>query len=411
MKSHQIMAFLTAMSFFQLLNAQSTEDHYVGTFSNQQTGLVLSMGKTANGSYQGFFQLQGQQFPFANGQKALGMINAEYQYNGSAFTFSLSRLLGEYYVTSEGVSIPVVKTSDQPVAGNKSTPGANTTKTSTPPTPSTAATSDKATSTAPVATGARVSDPYSGFSFQCPSGWQSQAQGGGFVLNKPGAEVPLSVSTHDYKSLAEIRAQVIDANDPSTNSYLKGQTQAYGSNALLIRFDGTVKGQAVVIEMISMLSPNGGGINIAATGAANLYNAAYTSSLKSVANSVQFSKPQVSGIAEQWKQKVKGKRLEYFKTGNGQADHFTIHVCSNGSFVYKNDSSYSSNNASGDFSYAGAGADEGKWQVIAKGTQPTLVLKFNDGRIWEYPLSNGQAGNEILLNGKRYFVQAGTVCN
>lgn len=405
------MALLTAMSFFQLLNAQSTEDHYVGTFSNQQTGLVLSMGKASNGSYQGYFQLQGQQFPFASGQKALGMINAEYQYNGSAFAFSLSRLLGEYYVTSEGVSIPVVKTSDQPVAVNKSTPGANTTKTSTPPTPSNAATSDKATATAPVATGARVSDPYSGFSFQCPSGWQSQAQGGGFLLNKPGAEIPLSVSTHDYNSLAEIRAQVIDANDPSTSTYLKGQTQAYGSNALLIRFDGTVKGQAVVIEMISMLSPNGGGIKIAATGAANFYNATCTSSLKSVANSVQFSKPQVSGIAEQWKQKVKGKKLEYFKTDNGLADHFTIHVCSNGTFVYKNDSSYISNNASSNFSYVNAGGDEGKWQVIAKGTQPTLVLKFNDGRVWEYPLANGQAGNEILLNGKRYFVQAGTVCN
>jgi hypothetical protein len=163
--------------------------------------------------------------------------------------------------------------------------------------------------------------------------------------------------------------------------------------------------------MISMLSPNGGGINIAATGAANFYNATYTSSLKSVANSVQFSKPQVSGIAEQWKQKVKGKKLEYFKTDNGLADHFTIHVCSNGTFVYKNDSSYISNNASSNFSYVNAGGDEGKWQVIAKGTQPTLVLKFNDGRVWEYPLANGQAGNEILLNGKRYFVQAGTVCN
>lgn len=405
------MALLTAMSFFQLLNAQRTEDHYVGTFSNQQTGLVLSMGKASNGSYQGFFQLQGQQFPFASGQKALGMINAEYQYNGSAFAFSLSRLLGEYYVTSEGVSIPVVKTSDQPVAANKSTPGANAPKTSTPPTTSTAANSDKTATTAPAATGARISDPYSGFSFQCPGGWQSQAQGGGFLLNKPGAEIPLSVSTHDYNSLAEIRAQVIDANDPSTSTYLKGHTQAYGSNALLIRFDGTVKGQAVVIEMISMLSSNGGGINIAATGAANLYSTTYSSLLKSVANSVQFNKPQVSGIAEQWKQKVKGKRLEYFKTDNGLADHFTIHVCSNGAFVYKNDSSYISNNASSNFSYASAGGDEGKWQVIAKGNQPTLVLKFNDGRVWEYPLSNGQAGNEILLNGKRYFVQAGTVCN
>ena len=413
MKTHKIMALFTAMALFQTLSGQSSsEDHYVGTFSNSQSGLVLSMDKAADGTYQGFFQLQGQQYSFSKGTKLLGMINAEYQYNGQAFAFSLSRLVGDYYVTSEGVSIPVVKTANQPVAATKSTGDASPSSksgTATSPTPASGA-GTKATTTAPVATGARIADPTSGYSFQTPSAWKSQEQGGGFVLNKVGTQVAMSVSPHEYKTLAEMRAQVLDANEPASNTYLKAQTQAYGSNGLFIRFDGTAQGKAVVIEMISLLSPNGGGVTIAATGVKDQYGADYTSQIKSVANSVQFSKPQTSSLAEQWKQKIKGKRLDYYYTGNGLADHYIIHICSEGTFVYRNDNSYSSNNAYTDFSYASAGADAGKWQVVDRGAQPTLILRFNDGRVWEYPMSPGKAGNEILLNGKRYFVQAGTMC-
>ena len=413
MKTHKIMALFTAMALFQTLSGQSSsEDHYVGTFSNSQSGLVLSMDKAADGTYQGFFQLQGQQYSFSKGSKLLGMVNAEYQYNGQAFAFSLSRLVGDYYVTSEGVSIPVVKTANQPVAATKSTGDASPSSksgTATSPTPASGA-GTKATTTAPVATGARIADPTSGYSFQTPSAWKSQEQGGGFVLNKVGTQVAMSVSPHEYKTLAEMRAQVLDANEPASNTYLKAQTQAYGSNGLFIRFDGTAQGKAVVIEMISLLSPNGGGVTIAATGVKDQYGADYTSQIKSVANSVQFSKPQTSSLAEQWKQKIKGKRLDYYYTGNGLADHYIIHICSEGTFVYRNDNSYSSNNAYTDFSYASAGADAGKWQVVDRGAQPTLILRFNDGRVWEYPMSPGKAGNEILLNGKRYFVQAGTMC-
>lgn len=405
------MALFTAMALFQTtLSAQSNEDHYVGTFTNSQSGLVLSMGKATDGTYQGFFQLQGQQYSFSKGSKVLGMINAEYQYNGQAFAFSLSRLLGEYYITSEGNSIPVVKTANEPVAAPKSTSVAENSKTSTSPT-TTSSTQPKTSTTAPAVTGARIADAYSGYSFQMPSAWKSQEQGGGFVLNKIGTEVALSVTPHDYKSLAEMRAQVLDANDAASNTYLKAQTQAYGTNGLFVRFDGTAQGQAVVIEMVTLLSPNGGGVTIAASGAKAQFSSEFTTLIKSIANSVQFSKPQTSSLAEQWKQKIKGKRLDYYYTGNGLADHYIIHVCSEGTFVYKNDNSYSSNNASGDFSYASAGKDAGKWQVVARGAQPVLVLRFNDGRVWEYPLSAGKAGNEILLNGKRYFVQAGTMCN
>lgn len=413
MKTHKIMALFTAMALFQTLSGQSSsEDHYVGTFSNSQSGLVLSMDKAADGTYQGFFQLQGQQYAFSKGTKLLGMVNAEYQYNGQAFAFSLSRLVGEYYVTSEGVSIPVVKTANQPVSATKSnTDTGNTSKTSTATSPtSSSGAGIKVTTTAPAATGARITDPTSGYSFQTPAAWKSQEQGGGFVLNKVGTQVSMSVSPHEYKTLAEMRAQVLDANEPASNTYLKAQTQAYGSNGLFIRFDGTAQGKAVVIEMISLLSPNGGGVTVAATGTKDQYGSEYTTLIKSIANSVQFSKPQTSSLAEQWKQKIKGKRLDYYYTGNGLADHYIIHVCSEGTFVYKNDNSYSSNNAYTDFSYASAGADAGKWQVVAKGAQPTLILRFNDGRVWEYPLSPGKAGNEILLNGKRYFVQAGTMC-
>lgn len=409
------MTLLLAMTLFQTLSGQSNEDHYVGTFSNSQSGLVLSMAKASDGTYEGFFQLQGQQYSFSKGVKLLGMINAEYQYNGQAFAFSLSRLLGEYYVTSEGVSIAVNKTASQPIAANKRDPSTETALSK--PNPSTTTPSNtnpsppKASTAAPAANGTRLADVYSGYAFHCPAGWSGKEQEGGFVLNRAGNENTLIVSPHQYQSMAEMRAQILDIRDPESNTHMTAQTQAYGNNAYLARFEGTAQGKPWVIELISLLSSNGGGVVITATGPKHSYTNEYTTLLKSVANSVQFSKPQTSGIAEQWKQKIRGKRLDYYYTGNGLADHYIIHVCSNGSFVYKNDNSYSSNNAYSDFSYAGAGKDAGTWQVLPRGAQAVLVLRFSDGRVWEYPLSPGKASNEILLNGKRYFVQAGTQCD
>ena len=47
-----------------------------------------------------------------------------------------------------------------------------------------------------------------------------------------------------------------------------------------------------------------------------------------------------------------------------------------------------------------AGGD-GSWRVMPGGQ---LVLQFNNGNVGTYSLVPGKAGNEVLLNGKRYFV-------
>jgi hypothetical protein len=128
-----------------------------------------------------------------------------------------------------------------------------------------------------------------------------------------------------------------------------------------------------------------------------------------VANSVQFLKPVLAPVAVEWQQRIQGKQLLYLYTGNGFSEKASIDLCPSGAFYYTGDGSYKSGGYA-QFSYAGQEANEGIWKVWVKNGQPVLVLFFNNNTIAEYALSKRQAGNEIGLNGKRYFIQGTASC-
>ena len=125
----------------------------------------------------------------------------------------------------------------------------------------------------------------------------------------------------------------------------------------------------------------------------------------SIAKSVTFTKPQVSAVTSQWQTLLRGKHLTYFYTASGFSERTDIYLCPSGGFLYRSDTSSLSNSGSG---VVGANSD-GRWEISPSGGG-SLTLRFGNGTVRHYRISRRQAGNEIGLNGNRYFVQAHNVC-
>ncbi|MEZ4904405.1 MAG: hypothetical protein R2822_22990 [Spirosomataceae bacterium] len=256
----------------------------------------------------------------------------------------------------------------------------------------------------------KYTDPFGGYAFNGPAGWQAQQQNGGYGFSKTGQKTIITVSSHNYNSMNAVQNDAKDVQDAQSNTRLQAQFEAYSNTGAWVIFRGTLQNQPYTLASIVLLSPHGGGVNITAVAPTNEYNTSLTEVLRAISNTMVFTKPQTSPLAEQWKNKLKGKELLYLNTSNGLSDKFSIHLCSNGQFSKKDDSSYSSSNFSSYFNYAGRSGEQGRWEIMARNNAPVLVLKANDGQVFQYNITLRQASNELGLNGKRYFVRTSQQC-
>ncbi|MFN8345844.1 MAG: hypothetical protein U0X91_12605 [Spirosomataceae bacterium] len=369
--------------------AQSESD-FAGIFTSNETGIVLSIGKKTN-RFEGEFTVQNQRF-LCEAVFQQGGLSGTYNDNGTKIGFTLTKMAGQYFLTTEGVNIPMKRTS-------------NTSITAAAP-----AKQNPLPTTAPGSTGPRLSNILIGFSFNAPAGWQTKEENGNFAFSQPGKEVAITVTPHNYNDLNALKNDTKNVQDPASNTYLNARVEPYSNTGAWVIFNGTIKGQAYTIATIALISPNGGGVNITSLSPASLYNEILTNTLRTIANTVAFSKPQTSPLTEQWKNRLKSKELLYLNTSNGLSDKFSIDLCSNGQFFRKDDSSYSSQTFTDGFTYAGRSGNEGRWEIAARGNVPVLLLKANDGQVSQYEISVRQAGNEIGLNGRRYFVRQSQRC-
>ena len=406
MKKHFMNLLMLAWIFYAPVYAQTAgEDIFIGTFSNQQNGLLLSVKLVAPKTYEGFIKYQEKEYPFS-GTRILGIVSGQYIFNGTTIYFSLAKIQGTYYLTSEGVSLEMQRTSNDPSTPNSSPDN------QTPATSSQVAKIQEAVSTkVPVATGDRIVDPYRLFSFQLPIGWvHTVPESSGILITNTRYKAQIGLTPHHYSSLAEIRANTFDINDPTSNTDLIATVQDYGSQGLFIRYQGRVQGQALMLETIVLLSSDGGGLTITGSALQEGFVPEVSAAIKSVANSIIFIKTSEPALVQQWKQRLSNKQLLYLYTENGRSDKITIDLCPNGHFKYQSDGSYTSGGYAR-FSYAGTDTNSGSWKVVSKNTFPILVLFYSGGLTVEYTLVNRSAGNEINLNEKRYFIRAASVCN
>lgn len=367
-------------------------DPYVGTFKAEQADIMLSMSQR-NNRYEGFFMVEGKRYECAASRVAAG-ISGTYSDNGNPIEFSLGTSSGVYFITTQGVRIPMKRTSV--------TPSSN----SSIGTPTTAA--------APTATksSGKMYTSASGFSFNGPAGWNLQGQqNGGYAFMRTGGQTILSVTPHAYSSIEAISKDMFDQNDAASNTYLKVRKERYGTNGVLAVFEGTMQATPVVITTVSLLSPHGGGVSFTSIAPRNEHSSELPQTLKSMAASAIFSKPQTSPAAEQWRNRLNGKQLLYLYTGNGYSEKQTFDLCSNGTFISGGDTSASSSGGfGGDFSAVTQGGGSGTWRVGAEGNQVVLIFTYQNGNTSRFTLSTAPNGTSVLLNNKKYFVQASPGC-
>jgi hypothetical protein len=377
-----------------------TPDPYVGTFKAEQADIVLNITQR-NNRYEGIFTAEGKQYNCIATRVVAG-VSGTYTDNGQAIEFSLGKLLGEYFITTQGVNISMKRTSITPSFSNSAitNPPTNSTQSAQTTVPSASKSSGKMYTSA------------SGFSFNGPTGWNLQGQqNDGFVFMRTAQQTILSVTPHAYSSIEAISNDLFDQNDAASNTHLKVRKERYGSNGVLAVFEGTMQGTPVVITTLSLLSPYGGGVSFSTITPRTEYSNEFLQILKSMAASALFNKPQSSPAAEQWRNRLNGKQLLYLYTGSGYSEKKTFDLCSNGTFISGGDTSASSSGGfGGDFSAVTQGGGSGTWRTGSEGGQVVLIFTFRNGSTSWFSLATAPNGTSVLLNGKKYFVQASPSC-
>ncbi|AXE17541.1 hypothetical protein DR864_07245 [Runella rosea] len=386
----------------QFLTFAQNPDPYVGTFKAEQADILLNITQR-NNRYEGVFVAEGKRYNCVANRVVAG-VSGTYSDNGQDIEFSLGKLLGEYFITTQGVTIPMKRTSVTPSFSNAPSTS-----------PSTAA-AQPAQPQVTTPTAARASGKMytsaSGYSFNSPAGWNLQGQeNGGYSFLRSGQQTVLSVSPHAYPTIQAILNDIYDQNDAASNTYLKVRKERYGSNGVLATYDGTMQGTPAVLTILSLLSPYGGGVTFTTIAPRSEHTTELPQTLKSMAASAAFSKPQTSPAAEQWRNRLNGKQLLYFYTASGYSEKQTFDLCSNGTFISGGDTSASSSGGfGGDFSAVTQGGGSGTWRVGAEGNQVILIFNYRNGNTARFSVATAPNGTSVLLNNKKYFVQASPSC-
>jgi hypothetical protein len=260
--------------------------------------------------------------------------------------------------------------------------------------------------------GQRITDSQNGFSFNAPSGWTQQPnQGNGYAfINGTDDNNVIAIATHNYNNITQVTEQSNQAQQLG-NLVLNplDDPQNYGNNGVIASYSGSAQGQTLNLQIITLVSPNGGGLLISGLNIGNSPSEQLLSLVKSIANSCTFTAPQISEVAKHWKQNIGGKQLLYLKTQNGMSDKWSYDLCQNGTFIYKSHTSYSSNSYGDAFNANLSNNETGTWKIITKGEQAFLLLAFNDGSASEFNLST--QGEALFMNNKKYFIQPLKYCN
>ena len=117
------------------------------------------------------------------------------------------------------------------------------------------------------------------------------------------------------------------------------------------------------------------------------------------------TQPQATGVAGQWEQAFRGRRLIYISTKNGLSRKWYYDLCSNGEYAHRNLTNY----LSGEFSQSFDDSEQGTWRVVMQGT--IVYLECTPQNKASYlktisPLTQGQ----VSLEGQRYFLDTNKSC-
>ncbi len=272
--------------------------------------------------------------------------------------------------------------------------------------------------------GARVKSTTLGIGLTLPKGWLGvyKEEGGQavLVLGSNSVEgVGLVIFLKD-QSPAQVVAALNEAQDLGAGVVLElvGSVRTQGSRVTARYLSRQYVGRA-----LALLGSRNHVIYFYAGPQKN--EALYGQLLEGLAGSTRFQAPVASrsqpaapaptGAARQWTQFLAGKMLKYFSSYNsggssgGISEQRTLHLCSDGSFAYFDESLTTINVPGASASSGGNGRAVGRWR-IESATQNSAVLLLNvDGGGVER-LRVQYDGDKTFLNGERWFRVESDAC-
>ncbi|MBX7172118.1 MAG: hypothetical protein K1X72_14230 [Pyrinomonadaceae bacterium] len=250
-----------------------------------------------------------------------------------------------------------------------------------------------------------IQDKSNGYSFTAPKEWKNQRTDDGYVFTNKAETANIVVKPHQYKDFNSFVTAEVDLE--SSGFKLSGSIRDLGDGGRFARVYKPSGDKNLIIDMFFLLSPYNGGVMVMSltndsTTAEKAYYTAYE-----VVKSLEFSRPQPSEQNSQIQAAFGGKKLSYFHTGNGYSESHIIYLCASGSYFSKRESLSSSSIGSGS-TYS---EDAGTWRVQSTNGAVFLILNSTQGKGQKnFQVSSRQAGNEIGLNGSRYFVETQNQC-
>jgi len=253
--------------------------------------------------------------------------------------------------------------------------------------------------------GGRVTDAAAGFSFGPPAGFIADRGPDGYSFVNSEKTILLVVRPHRY---ATFEAAVRDTTlDPGTKIVVQPQDLKGGGKFVRLS-KPTAQGLAIV-DIFVLFSPNGGGVTV--IGLSDSKNAD-TSLLGAaeIAKSIMFTRPRApvgpAASPSGWQSILLGKHLLFLYSGNGYFEEKHIYLCSSGTFLQRTgQGGFSPGDVDGP-SFGARGGRRGAWAISGD----DLILRFQDGNVGQYKITRRQAGNEVGLNGSRYFIENQSVC-
>jgi hypothetical protein len=395
-------AFALLIFLLTPLSAQG-QDPFVGTF--QGDGLTLVLQAAGEGEYRGEAEEDGVRFS-VQARSSGSMLEGSYSFFGlrSPFRATLEgphRMVVEadgerYTLLREGAGAAA----DPAAPTAEGSPGAASTGAAGGP----EATLPTTPETPPAAN--EIDDPQWGVRFRIPPGWQlGQQEEGSWVLVSATVPGVVLVSELEVESLDELRRVVAgEIVDQGIRLTPGNGSEAVGSEGLGVEVTGTLGDAPVQGYAVGVVSPHGPGLTILAVTEPGRYEPAHREAARLLGESVRFRPPPVAGGDRWWQTQLAGQRLVRLgrsgTTGGGSQNRTTVTLCRDGrgGYLYTYSMAMDVGGVFGNSSQRDEG--EGRWEVVVRGGQPLLVMRFHDGTVFEWTLS--MENDRIHLDGRQY---------
>lgn len=261
-----------------------------------------------------------------------------------------------------------------------------------------------------------------GIRFTIPNGWVGQEMEAGVLLGHNSIPGFILIIPHQSQNMPQLEQEMAQGLQEEGGTALSpvGAAQKLSTSALGAEFGGLLEWQASKAYGIGSINPHGSGVYILALTSAQQYSEAYAGYAKAVWRSIEYYKPDNSGIINKWKQTLSQGRLTYMDSyyspsytdggiSGGYSQKRVIELCRQGHFFYSNQSDMSVSGANVSGYNQGSNQGHGSWEIAVNvAGSPILRLRFHDGDIAEYPLS--YEGDALHLNGDRYYHTECEVC-